>query len=68
MQDDGGRGGESLALAAVPASQRTALVLCYLDGFTAAEVGGELEEHRSRPLAARARPGGFKRAYAGVEL
>jgi RNA polymerase sigma-70 factor (ECF subfamily) len=42
VQDDQGRERAVAALAAVPAAQRTALVLCYLDGFTAAEVGGEL--------------------------
>jgi RNA polymerase sigma-70 factor (ECF subfamily) len=30
------------ALAAVPSSQRAALVLCYMDGFSAAEVATEL--------------------------
>src|SRR5262245_30907143 len=34
VREDSGRERAVAALAAVPASQRTALVLCYLDGFT----------------------------------
>ena len=69
MQDDGGRERAVAALAAVPASQRTALVLCYLDGFTAAEVGGELGKSTAavHSLLERGRES-FKRAYLEVEL
>jgi RNA polymerase sigma factor (sigma-70 family) len=57
------------ALAAVPASQRTALVLCYLDGFTAAEVGDQLGKSTAavHSLLERGRES-FKRAYLEVEL
>jgi DNA-directed RNA polymerase specialized sigma24 family protein len=69
VQDDGGRERAVAALAAVPASQRTALVLCYLDGFTAAEVGDELG--RARQPSTRCSSAGresFRRAYLEVEL
>ena len=68
LQDDGGRERAIAALAAVPASQRTALVLCYLDGFTAAEVGHELGKSTAavHSLLERGREG-FKRAYLEVE-
>ena len=56
------------ALAAVPASQRTALVLCYLDGFTAAEVGGELGKAPQPSTRCSSAAESFRRAYAGVEL
>jgi RNA polymerase sigma-70 factor (ECF subfamily) len=64
LQEDGGRERAVAALAAVPASQRTALVLCYLDGFTAAEVGGELGKSTAavHSLLERGRES-FKRAY-----
>ena len=69
VQDDGGRERAVAALAAVPASQRTALVLCYLDGFTAAEVGDELGKSTAavHSLLERGRES-FKRAYLEVEL
>ncbi len=69
VQDDGGRERAAAALAAVPAAQRTALVLCYLDGFTAAEVGGELGKSTAavHSLLERGRES-FKRAYLEVEL
>jgi RNA polymerase sigma-70 factor, ECF subfamily len=69
LQDDGGRERAVAALAAVPASQRTALVLCYLDGFTAAEVGDELGKSTAavHSLLERGRES-FKRAYLEVEL
>jgi RNA polymerase sigma-70 factor (ECF subfamily) len=68
-QDDGGRERAVAALAAVPASQRTVLVLCYLDGFTAAEVGGELGKSTAavHSLLERGRES-FKRAYLEMEL
>src|SRR5262245_17817341 len=68
-QDDGGRERAVAALAAVPASQRTALVLCYLDGFTAAEVAGGLGKSTAavHSLLERGRES-FKRAYLEVEL
>jgi len=66
--DDAGRERAVAALAAVPASQRTALVLCYLDGFTAAEVGGELGKSTAavHSLLERGRES-FKRAYLELE-
>jgi RNA polymerase sigma-70 factor (ECF subfamily) len=69
VQDDDGRERAVAALAAVPASQRTALVLCYLDGFTAAEVAGELGKSTAavHSLLERGRES-FKRAYLEVEL
>src|SRR5262245_27365142 len=68
-QGDPGRERAVAALAAVPASQRTALVLCYLDGFTAAEVGRELGRSTAavHSLLERGRES-FKRAYLEVEL
>ena len=68
VQDDGGRERAVAALAAVPTSQRTALVLCYLDGFTAAEVAGELGKSTAaiHSLLERGRDS-FKRAYLEVE-
>src|SRR5262245_17423977 len=67
-QDDSGRERAVAALAAVPASQRTALVLCYLDGFTAAEVAGELGKSTAaiHSLLERGRDS-FKRAYLEIE-
>ena len=55
------------ALAAVPASQRAALVLHYLDGFSAAEVAAELGKSVAavNSLLERGRDG-FKRAYREV--
>jgi RNA polymerase sigma-70 factor, ECF subfamily len=52
------------ALAAVPASQRAALVLCYMDGFSAAEVATELGKSVAavHSLLERGRAG-FKLAY-----
>ena len=69
VQDDGGRERAVAAPARVPVSQRTALVLCYLDGFTAAEVGGELGKSAAavHSLLERGRES-FKRAYLEVEL
>jgi len=69
VEDDGGRERAVAALGAVPASQRTALVLCYLDGFTAAEVGDELGKSTAavHSLLERGRES-FKRAYLEVEL
>ena len=68
VQDDGVRERAVAALAAVPASQRTALVLCYLDGFTAAEVGDELGKSTAavHSLLERGRES-FKRAYLEAE-
>jgi RNA polymerase sigma-70 factor, ECF subfamily len=68
VQDDGGRERAVAALAAVPASQRTVLVLCYLDGFTAAEVGDALGKSTAaiHSLLERGRES-FKRAYLEVE-
>jgi RNA polymerase sigma-70 factor (ECF subfamily) len=68
MEDDGRRERAVAALAAVPVSQRTALVLCYLDGFTAAEVGDELGKSAAaiHSLLERGRES-FKRAYLEVE-
>lgn len=66
---DGDRSGvererTSLALAAVPAAQRAVLVLCYLDGFTAAEIATALGKSRAavHSLLERGRAS-FKRAY-----
>jgi RNA polymerase sigma-70 factor (ECF subfamily) len=69
VQDDGGRERAVAALAAVPTSQRTVLVLCYLDGFTAAEVGDELGKSTAavHSLLERGRES-FKRAYLEMEL
>ena len=69
VQDDGGRERAVAALAAVPTSQRTALVLCYLDGFTAAEVGDQLGKSTAavHSLLERGRES-FRRAYLEVEL
>jgi RNA polymerase sigma-70 factor (ECF subfamily) len=69
VQDDGARERAVAALAAVPVSQRTVLVLCYLDGFTAAEVGDELGKSTAavHSLLERGRES-FKRAYLEVEL
>lgn len=69
VQDESGRERAVAALAAVPAAQRTALVLCYLDGFTAAEVGDELGKSTAavHSLLERGRES-FKRAYLEVEL
>jgi RNA polymerase sigma-70 factor (ECF subfamily) len=69
VQDDGGCERAVAALAAVPASQRAALVLCYLDGFTAAEVAGEMGKSTAaiHSLLERGRDS-FKRAYLEVEL
>jgi RNA polymerase sigma-70 factor (ECF subfamily) len=66
-QDDGGRERAVAALAAVPISQRTVLVLCYLDGFTATEVGDELGKSTAAvySLLERGRES-FKRAYLEV--
>ena len=68
VQDDGDGERAVAALAAVPASQRTALVLCYLDGFTASEVAGELGKSTAaiHSLLERGRDS-FKRAYLEVE-
>jgi len=68
-EDDGARERVVAALAAVPASQRAVLVLCYLDGLTAAEVGGELGKSTAavHSLLERGRES-FKRAYLEVEL
>jgi RNA polymerase sigma-70 factor (ECF subfamily) len=67
VQEDGGHERAVTALAAVPASQRTALVLCYLDGFTAAEVGNELGKSTAavHSLLERGRAS-FRRAYLEV--
>ena len=68
VEDDGGRERAVAALAAVPASQRTALVLCYLDGYSAAEVGHELGKSTAavHSLLERGRES-FKRAYVEVQ-
>lgn len=68
VEDEGAHERAVAALAAVPAAQRTALVLCYLDGFTAAEAGGELGKSAAavNSLLERGRES-FKRAYLEVE-
>jgi RNA polymerase sigma-70 factor (ECF subfamily) len=62
--DDTVRDRAVTALAAVPASQRAALVLCYMDGFSAAEVAAELGKSVAavHSLLERGRDG-FRRAY-----
>ena len=65
--DEGGREAREravAALAAVAASQRAVLVLCYLDGFSAAEVAVELGKSVAavHSLLERGRAS-FKRAY-----
>jgi RNA polymerase sigma-70 factor (ECF subfamily) len=55
------------ALGSVAASQRAALVLCYVDGFSVRETAGILGkgEEAVESLLARGRAS-FRRAYAGV--
>lgn len=64
MDDSAGQERAVAALAAVPASQRVALVLCYVDGYSEAEaarfLGKSIEAVES--LLARGRRS-FKRAY-----
>jgi len=65
--DEEARERATAALASVAASQRAALVLCYVDGFSVREAAGILGkgEEAVESLLARGRAS-FKRAYAGV--
>ena len=62
--DLGDREDAMVALAAVPAAQRAALVLHYVDGFSVREVAGYLDrtEKAAEGLLGRGREA-FKRAY-----
>jgi len=65
--EDEARERATAALASVAASQRAALVLCYIDGFSVRETAGILGkgEEAVESLLSRGRAS-FKRAYAGV--
>jgi RNA polymerase sigma-70 factor (ECF subfamily) len=65
--EDEARERATAALASVAASQRAALVLCYVDGFSVRETAGILGkgEEAVESLLSRGRAS-FKRSYAGV--